>query len=140
MADEQMDPQTVASIPLLAVLKPRAREQVLRTARRQLYQPGEVVVSEGDPATRLFIIATGSARVEKSGKAIGLMQAGDFFGELALLEQHGRTATVIADSDLTCLIIAAWEFRASLDEHPEMAVPMLEAVIRRLHAQEGRGA
>lgn len=131
-----MDPQTVATIPLLAVLKPRAREQVLRTAREQQYRSGDVVVAEGDPATRLFLLAAGTARVEKKGKVIGRMQAGEFFGELALLEQHGRTATVIADSDLTCVIIPAWEFRASLNEYPEMAVPMLEAVIRRLHSQE----
>ena len=131
-----MDPQTVAAIPLLAVLKPRAREQVLRTAREQQYRSGDVVVAEGDPATRLFLLAAGTARVEKEGKVIGRIQAGEFFGELALLEQHGRTATVIADSDLTCVIIPAWEFRASLNEYPEMAVPMLEAVIRRLHSQE----
>jgi CRP-like cAMP-binding protein len=135
-----MDPQTVASIPLLAVLKPRALEQVLRTAREQRFRPGDVVVSQGDPATRLFLIAAGTARVEQGGEVIGRMEAGEFFGELALLEQHGRTATVIADSDLTCVIIPAWEFRASLSEYPEMAIPMLEAVIRRLHAHEGHGA
>ena len=131
-----MDPQTVASIPLLAVLKPRALEQVLRTAREQRFRAGDVIVSQGDPATRLFMIAAGAARVEQGGEVIGRMEAGEFFGELALLEQHGRTATVVADSDLTCVIVPAWEFRASLTEYPEMAVPMLETLIRRMHAHE----
>jgi CRP-like cAMP-binding protein len=135
-----MDTQAAAKIPLLAVLKPREREQVLRTAREQTYAPGDVVVSEGDPATRLYLISSGSARVEvgTSGK-VGTLNAGDFFGELALIEEHGRTATVIAETELTCILISAWEFRASLEEHPEMAIPMLKAIIARLHRREHHG-
>jgi CRP-like cAMP-binding protein len=135
-----MDTKAAAAIPLLAVLKPREREQVLRTAREQTYAPGEVVVREGDPATRLYLISSGTARVEVGDKGrVGMMKAGDFFGELALIEEHGRTATVIAETELTCLLISAWEFRASLEEHPEMAVPMLKAIIARLHRQEHHG-
>jgi CRP-like cAMP-binding protein len=67
---------------------------------------------------------------------VGTLQPGDFFGELALIEEHGRTATVIAETELTCLLISAWEFKASLEEHPEMAIPMLKAIIARLHRQE----
>jgi CRP-like cAMP-binding protein len=136
-----MDTQAAANIPLLAVLKPREREQVLRTAREQTYAPGEVVVNEGDPATRLYLISSGRARVEVGGTGkVGTLEAGDFFGELALIEEHGRTATVIADTELTCILISAWEFRASLEEHPEMAIPMLKAIISRLHAREHHGS
>ena len=126
-----------ASIPLLAVLKPRDRQRVLRNAREQTYAPGDVVVAEGDPATRLYLIASGTARVEVAGVGtVGRLHAGDFFGELALIEEHGRTASVVADTELTCLLVSAWEFRASLEEHPEMAIPMLKAIIARLHARE----
>jgi CRP-like cAMP-binding protein len=132
-----MDTQAAAAIPLLAVLKPREREQVLRTAREQTYAAGEVVVNEGDPATRLYLISSGTARVEvASAGKVGTLKAGDFFGELALIEEHGRTATVIAETELTCILISAWEFKASLEEHPEMAIPMLKAIIARLHARE----
>lgn len=135
-----MDTKAAAAIPLLAVLKPREREQVLRTAREQTYAPGEVVVREGDPATRLYLISSGTARVEVGDHGqVGTLKAGDFFGELALIEEHGRTATVIAETELTCLLISAWEFRASLEEHPEMAIPMLKAIIARLHRQEHHG-
>lgn len=132
-----MDTERAAAIPLLAVLDRRALEQVLRTAREQTYAPGDVVVNEGDPATRLYVIVEGTASVEQStsGK-VGKMEAGDFFGELALIEEHGRTATVRAETDLTCLIIPAWEFRASLEEHPKMALPMLNTIISRLHRRE----
>lgn len=130
-----------AGIPLLTVLKPRDRETVLRNARVQSYGPGEVVVAEGDPATRLYLIASGTASVSRSAVGtVGRLQAGDFFGELALIEEHGRTATVTAETDLVCIVVSAWEFRASLDEHPEMAVPMLQAIIRRIHATEHHGS
>lgn len=132
-----MDPKRAAEIPLLAALDRRGLEQVLRTAREQSYAPGEAVVNEGDPATRLFIIVDGTATVEQvSMGSVGTLGPGEFFGELALIEEHGRSATVRAQTQLTCLIIPAWEFRASLEEHPAMAIPMLTTIISRLHRRE----
>jgi CRP-like cAMP-binding protein len=132
-----MDQQRAAKIPLLAVLDRRGREQVLRTAREQTYAPGDVVVAQGDPATRLFLIVEGTAAVEQAEVGrVGMLGEGEFFGELALIEEHGRTATVRAETELTCLVIPAWEFKASLEEHPKMAIPMLETIITRLHRRE----
>jgi CRP-like cAMP-binding protein len=132
-----MDTKSAASIPLLAALTPRAREQVLRNAREQQYAPGEVVVREGAPATHLYLIVSGSALVEQGTQGtVGRMGPGEFFGELALIEEHGRTATVKAETELRTIVVSAWEFRASLEEHPEMAVPMLHAIIGRLHRRE----
>ncbi|HEX6655608.1 MAG TPA: cyclic nucleotide-binding domain-containing protein [Candidatus Limnocylindria bacterium] len=132
-----MDPKRAAAIPLLAVLDRRGLDNVLRTAREQTYAPGATVVAQGDPATRLFVIVEGTAAVEQEGQGrVGTLNAGEFFGELALIEAHGRTATVRADTELTCLVIPAWEFKASLQEHPQMAIPMLETIIKRLHRRE----
>jgi CRP-like cAMP-binding protein len=132
-----MDDERLAAVPLLAVLDRRSREQVLRAAREQTYAPGETVVRQGDPATRLYVIVSGHARVEQEGRgAVGTMGPGEFFGELALIEEHGRTATIVAEDELTCLLISAWEFKASLEEHPKMAIPMLNTIIARLHARE----
>ena len=132
-----MDPKRAANVPLLAVLDRRGLEQVLRTAREQTFAPGDVVVAQGDPATRLFVIVEGTAVVEQADLGrVGTLGQGEFFGELALIEAHGRTATVRAETELTCLIIPAWEFKASLQEHPQMAIPMLETIISRLHRRE----
>jgi len=129
-----------ARIPILAVLSPKDRERILKYAKHRTYAADEVVVTEGDPALNLFLVAAGHARVEREGVGqVGRLQAGDFFGELGLIEQHGRTATVIAEDELTCLLLPAWEFRSLLKEHPEMAVPMLHAVIARLHGREHHG-
>jgi CRP-like cAMP-binding protein len=131
-----MDDERVASIPLLAVLDKRARQQFLRTAREARYAPGQAVVREDDPATVLYLIVSGHALVLHGEDTLGRMGPGEFFGELALIEAHGRTATVVAEDELECLLVSAWEFKAALEEHPRMAIPMLNAIIERLHRQE----
>jgi CRP/FNR family transcriptional regulator, cyclic AMP receptor protein len=136
-----MSPPDPATIPLLAPLSAKDRATVLKYAKQRTYAPGEVVVQEGDPALHLYIVASGHARVERAGQGpVGRMQPGDFFGELALIEEHGRTATVVADDELTCYLVPMWEFRSLLDEHPRMAVPMLHAMIARLHGRERHGS
>ena len=128
------DPPEIA---LFAPLSPKDRERVLAYAKHRTYAPGDVLVTEGESAAHLFVIASGHARVERSGSgALGRLGPGDFFGELALIEEHERTATVVAEDELTCWIIPAWEFRALLKEHPAMAVPMLNVMIARLHGRE----
>lgn len=132
-----MQPPDPAQIPLLAVLSPKDRSRILKYAKHRTYAPGDIVVREGDPALNLFLVASGHARVERQGAGpIGRLQPGDFFGELGLIEEHGRTATVIAEDELTCYLLPAWEFRSLLKEHPQMAIPMLEALISRLHGRE----
>lgn len=132
-----MDPKIPASTPLLAAVPADVRAQVLAKARQRTYESGETVVREGESALNLFIVASGHARVERVGRKSPLrLGPGDFFGELALIEQHERTATVVADGELTCYLIPAWEFRALLKDYPQMALPMLNAMIARLHAQE----
>lgn len=132
-----MDPQSAASIPLLAVLAPKVRAAVLENAKRRTFARDAIVVREGDSALHLYIVATGHARIERADQGVvARIGPGDFFGELALIEEHDRTATVVADDELTCLLIPVWEFRALLREHPELALPMLHALIARVHRRE----
>ncbi len=132
-----MDDEQLAAIRILAPLSRRDRRRFVKDGMVQRYAPGQAVVREGDPGTRLFLIVRGTARVEMAGEGeVATLGAGNFFGELALLEKHGRTATVTAVDELECIAISAWEFRASLQEHPEIALPMLEELITRLHSSE----
>lgn len=132
-----MDSNSPVPIPLLSVLSPKDRAKVLAYAKRRTYQPGEIVVAEGDPGMHLFFVTGGHARVEQARKGwVGRLEPGDYFGELALIEEHGRTATVVAEDELTCMLIPAWEFRALLKEHPPLAFELLHALIARVHRSE----
>jgi CRP-like cAMP-binding protein len=132
--------QQLASVPLLAGLEGRVRRRLAEVGKRRSYGADETIVREGSTGTALYIVLSGSARVEREGAAIGTLKAGDFFGELALIEEHPRSATVVATEPTECLLFPAWEFTALLNEHPEVAVPIMRALIGRLHRREHHGA
>jgi CRP-like cAMP-binding protein len=132
--------QQLASVPLLAGLDDRVRRRLAEVGKRRSYGAEETIVREGSTGTALYIVLSGSARVEREGATIGKLAAGDFFGELALIEEHPRSATVTATETTDCLLFPAWEFTALLKEHPEVAVPIMRALIGRLHRREHHGA
>lgn len=128
--------QQLASVPLLADLNDRVRRRLAEVGKRRTYAAGDPIVKEGSTGTALYIILSGRARVEREGAALGELSSGDFFGELALIEEEPRSATVVAVDDTDCLLFPAWEFTALLKEHPEIAVPIMRALIGRLHRRE----
>ena len=130
--------QQLASVPLLSRLDRKTLKRLAETGKRRTYAPGEEIVREGTTGSALYIVLSGRAQVERKGAQgplAGLIP-GDFFGELALLENHERTASVVAAEETECLLLVAWEFTALLKEHPQIAVPIMEALIARLHKRE----
>lgn len=132
-----MDDDQLARIAILAPLGKGDRRRFVKDGMVLSFAPGDAVVREGDPATRLYLIVKGTVRVEQAAVGeVATLGEGNFFGELALLERHGRSATVTAVDDVECIAVSAWEFRSTLKEHPEIALPMLEELIARLHRTE----
>jgi CRP/FNR family transcriptional regulator len=132
--------QQLASVPLTAGLETKVLRRLADVGKRRAYQPEQEIVRQGTTGTALYIILSGRARVERDGKEVGVLGAGDFFGELALIEEHPRSATVIAAEPTECLLFVAWEFTSLLDEHPEIAVPIMRELITRTHRREHHGA
>jgi len=132
--------QQLASVPLLAGLSSRIRRRLAETGKRRTYDAEQDIVREGSNGTALYIILSGEGRVERGGERLGALEAGEFFGELALIEEEPRSASVVAATETECLLFPAWEFTALLEEHPEIAVPIMRALIGRLHRREHHGA
>ena len=131
--------QTLAAAPLLADLDPKIIKRLAEQGVRRVYAPGEWIIRQDDPASALYVILRGRARAVKDGesdRAPTDLYPGDFFGELALIEEHPRTASVKAIEETECILFVAWEFTALLKEHPTMAVPIMNALIKRLHRRE----
>jgi len=131
--------QTLAAAPLLADLDKRIIKRLAEQGVRRTYAAGEWIIRQDAPASALYVILRGRARAEKDGdldRTPTEMYAGDFFGELALIEDHPRTASVKAVEETECILFVAWEFTALLKEHPVMAVPIMNALIKRLHRRE----
>jgi len=132
--------QQLASVPLLRGLDARIRRRLAETGKRRSYRADAEIVRQGSSGTALYIVLSGEAQVVRDGEGIGSLAVGDFFGELALIEEHPRSASVVARSDTECLLFPAWEFTALLEEHPAIAVPIMRALIERLHRREQHGA
>ena len=129
----------LASVPLLAGLDDRVRRRLAQIGKRRTYAADEAIVKEGSTGTALYVLLSGRVRVERAGSPVGELGVGDFFGELALIEEEPRSATVVAVDETECLLFPAWEFRALLEEQPQIAVAIMRALIERIHRQERHG-
>jgi CRP-like cAMP-binding protein len=103
------------------------------------FPAGRTIVRQGEIGTGFFLIVSGGARVVRDGKQIARLGEGDFFGELSLLDQAPRIATVTADGPTVCLAIASWEFERLLEEQPRVAIAILRGVARRLREVTDQG-
>jgi CRP-like cAMP-binding protein len=96
------------------------------------FPSGRPIARQGEVGTGFFLIVSGSAQVTRDGEEIATLGPGDFFGELSLLDQQPRIATVTAVGRTVCLAIASWEFERLLEEQPRLAIGILRGVARRL--------
>jgi CRP/FNR family transcriptional regulator len=101
------------------------------------FEPGQVIIAQGDVGQALYIIQSGSVEVrrERPGAepvVLNTLGPGQFFGEMALLDDYPRSATIIAREPTECLTLWKHHFLVELEGHPEIAVPMLFEVSRRL--------
>ena len=129
----------LAATPLLSSLDKKTIRRLAEQGKHRSYAAGEAIVREGAPASALYIILSGKVHFEIAageGSPVAHAGPGDFFGELALIEDHPRTASVLAVEETECILFVSWEFTALLKEHPQMAVPIMNALIKRLHRRE----
>jgi CRP-like cAMP-binding protein len=130
--------ELLAHVSLFQRMDKRDIRQLARLAREQQYAPGQTIVQEGQSGLGLYIIAEGSAEVVQGASVLRTLSAGDFFGEMSLLDDLPRTATVRAANSCRCLTLTKWEFLGELEAHPQMALPLLPMLSRRVRAAEER--
>jgi len=122
----------LGTVPLFASLGKKHIETLAKTAADMTYKPGAVIVPEGEKGIGFFLVAEGEVVVEKAGKKVATLGAGQFFGEMALVDQQPRTATVKAVSQTRCLVLSPWEFWGSVGDDPEALRTLLRETVRRL--------
>jgi CRP-like cAMP-binding protein len=93
---------------------------------------GKEIVTEGSTGHEFFLILDGSASVKRKGRKVNTLEKGDYFGELAVLDKGVRSATIVADTPMTLLVLGQREFSGVLDEVPGMAHKLLVTMARRL--------
>lgn len=124
----------LARVPIFSACTKRELTIITRASKEVSHAEGTVIAREGERGVGLFLILEGQCRVTIGGKTKAKLGAGDFFGEVALLDGGPRTATVTAITPVRLIGITGWVFRGLLLEHPSIALKTLEAVAGRLRA------
>jgi CRP-like cAMP-binding protein len=130
--------QLLASVSLFHKLDKRQIRALARLVKTQSYPADHYIVQQGQPGLGLYIIAAGRARVSQGTRTLRELGVGDFFGEMSLLDDLPRTADIRTIEPTTCLTLAKWEFLGELESHPQMALPLLPMLSRRVRDAEER--
>jgi ATP-binding cassette subfamily B protein len=132
----------IEHIPIFAGAPRAVIEQLARVATQELVPPDYDIVVQGEPAEHFYVVAEGDVAVYREAEAgaertqLNTLVPGDYFGEIGLLHEVPRTATVRSLTDATLYRISGDDFLSALNEAPTVGASVTEGVIRRLATHE----
>jgi CRP-like cAMP-binding protein len=115
-------------VPIFSDLDRKELERIAASMKQRTFNAGDTVTSEGTTGVGFFVIEDGQATVSVGGDERRRLGPGDYFGEVALLNDSARTATIKADTDLRCYGMTSWEFRPLVETHGSIAWKLLQAM------------
>lgn len=121
-------------VPLFSDLDRKELERIAASMKERTFSAGDTVTAEGSSGVGFFVIESGNAKVTIGGQDRRTLGPGDYFGEVALLNESARTATITADSDLKCYGLTSWEFRPLVETQPSIAWKLLQAMSKTYQA------
>jgi CRP-like cAMP-binding protein len=119
-------------VPLFSGCSKNELGQVSRIADEIDLRSGKTLIKEGTPGREFFVLVDGTAEIRRKGKKIDSAGPGDFFGEMALLSDQPRNATVVTTSPVDALVVTARNFRTLIETNPLIALKVMRAVAERL--------
>jgi CRP-like cAMP-binding protein len=123
-----LDPAALKSVDLFSGLDDKEAAKIAPLFKERTYTPGETMAEEGKHGVGFFVIESGTAKVTVHGEERRTLGPGTHFGEVALIDDGVRTATVTADSDVTAHVLVAWDFRPLVKDDPDLAWGLLSGV------------
>jgi len=122
--------------PIFANTSEKSLESMLKSAVEKTVAAGDKIVTEGQGGVGFYLILSGKAEVVKGGEKLAQLGAGNFFGEVGVIDGQPRTADVVAAEETKCWILSQWAMKSVIANHPEVALSMLEELARRLRAAD----
>jgi CRP-like cAMP-binding protein len=123
-------------VPLFADLSRAEVEQIALLFKERRFAAGDTIVKEGADGAAFFLIDSGEATVSVAGAERANLKAGDYFGEIALIDEGTRSATITATSELVCFGLTFWEFRPLVVENGVIGWKLLQSLSKKLRAAE----
>ena len=130
--------ETLKQVPLFSGLENRDLERIADSFKERKYSAGDTIASEGQGGAGFFVIAEGTANVTVQGQDRGTLGPGNYFGEIALIDEGARTATVTAETDMTCYAMTFWEFRPIVETDARIAWKLVQALAHKLREADSR--
>lgn len=124
--------ELIKKVPLFAHYTKRELAEIARVADEIDLRVGKALTREGEMGKEFIVLLEGTAEVRKNGRKIRKLRAGDFLGEIALLVNVPRTATVVTTSPVRVLVITGRDFKRVLGRSPVTQVKLVEALAERL--------
>lgn len=134
MARQESTDERLARIPLFEGLSKKQLSQVSSLMTPLDLKAGKVLARQGEVGREFLILLEGQVEVARDGKIIAVRGPGDFIGEIALLDNRPRTATVTARTDVVVEVLNRGEFASLLAEAPELSAQVMATMARRLAA------
>jgi CRP/FNR family transcriptional regulator len=125
-------PDTLRKVPLFSELDNRELEEIASSMRERRFKAGDVVTQEGSGGVGFFVVEEGEAAVDVSGESRGTLGPGDYFGEIALINESPRTATLTARTDMLCYGMTPWDFRPLVESNSGIAWKLLTAMAEKM--------
>jgi len=125
-------------VPLFEHFEKGDLARLARSFKERTFDAGTTVAGEGKTGAGFFVIESGEATVSVRGDERRSLGPGDYFGEIALLDDGARSATITAVSDLRCYGLTSWEFRPLVESNASIAWKLLETMAQRLRAAQQR--
>lgn len=121
-------------VPLFADLTKPEVQKIARLFKERRFQEGETVIQEGSGGAAFFVIESGEATVFIRGKKRATLKPDDFFGEIAMIDEGTRMATITASSDLVCYGLTYWDFRPLVEANGVIGWKLLQRMAKMLRA------
>ena len=122
--------ELIQQVPIFHGLERRELERIAGSMKQRTFRAGDTVTTEGQGGVGFFVIEDGEARVTVHGDERRRLGPGDYFGEVALLTDSPRTATITAESDLRCYGMTSWDFKPLVETHGSIAWKLLQAMAK----------
>ncbi|MHB8644088.1 MAG: cyclic nucleotide-binding domain-containing protein [Gaiellaceae bacterium] len=126
----------IKSVPLFSDLDNRELKEIAESMKERTFAAGDTVTQEGTGGAGFFVVEEGAATVSVGGQDVRTIGAGDYFGEIGLIADIDRTATITADTDLHCYGMTFWDFRPLVESNASIAWKLLQAMASRLKEAE----
>lgn len=128
----------LSKVPLFQSCTAEEIRAIADIAQESDFEAGQLIITQGTPGQAFYMILSGRVEIIRDGRSLGAYGPGDFFGEMSLLDNAPRSATIRALDPTRCLMLSSWDFKTLIEKTPSIAVKLLEVLSRRLRVADER--